>query len=101
MNSILEYKSLVGRYTGKIPVSLHLKYLQDISEISSTSNIRLHHAAYIFFNGRESSYDDLTVKKQERICKRCGRAGWDVSWSQVARDWLCKRCNDVWVRERC
>lgn len=77
------------------------KYDDAISTIALENNLNIYHAAYIFFNGREHPIDDLSVKKQERVCKRCGVDGWDVMWSAVAREWLCKRCNDVWVKERC
>ncbi|MDD5353228.1 MAG: hypothetical protein PHS93_08730 [Candidatus Omnitrophica bacterium] len=93
--------NIIGRYTGKIPWALYLKLLSDVSEIASINGIHPDHAAYIYFNGRESQYDDLTVRKHDRVCKRCGRDGWDVRYSGIAREWLCKACWDVEVRERC
>lgn len=93
--------NIIENYIGKLPYLTYLKHYDQIAGMQIASGASLFECMYRFFNGRESSYDDLTVKKQDRVCKRCGVDGWDVKYSAVAREWLCRRCNDVWVSERC
>ncbi len=93
--------SIIESYVGKLPYLTYLRWYDEIAGMQLASGASLFECMYRYFLCRESQYDDLTVKKYGRICKRCGTDGFNVRWSPVAREWLCKACNDVWVRERC
>lgn len=93
--------NIIENYIGNIPYLIYLKYYNEITSMQAKSGASLFECMYRYFFCRQSSYDDLTVKKQDGVCKRCGRVGWDVRWSGITRQWLCKACWNVVVKERC